>query len=179
MPRLFSALALPPEVAQVLAGLQGGVPGARWIEPDQYHLTLRFIGDVDGPLAEDVMSVMAECRSRPPVAIVVEGLSAFGRDRPRALVALASPSAELMELQAEQERLARRAGLDPETRRFTPHVTLARLSREASPAHVATYISAHAPFTPLSFTADAFGIYSAKARTGGGPYLLEAGFPFD
>ena len=82
------------------------------------------------------------------------------------------------DLQAEQERLARRAGLAPEPRKFTPHITLAWLRREATPEAVAMYLAQGPVFTPLTFTADRVTVYSARESTGGGPYIAEAEFPF-
>jgi len=178
MPRLFTGLAVPPEVAEALRLYRGGLPGARWIEPGDYHVTLRFLGDVAIPVAEDVLEAMAEMRVRAAFPVTLNGLGIFGSDRPRALYASVVPSPELIDLQAEQERLVRRAGVEPERRKFTPHVTLARLKREASPEAVAMYLSQAPAFAPLAFTADRVTLFSAKESTGGGPYLAEAEFDF-
>ncbi|MCJ2142279.1 RNA 2',3'-cyclic phosphodiesterase [Methylobacterium sp. E-066] len=178
MPRLFTGLAVPPEVADALRIYRGGLPGARWIEPRDYHVTLRFLGDVAIPVAEDVLEAMAEMRVRPALTVTLDGLGIFGGDRPRALYASVVPSPELIDLQAEQERLVRRAGIEPERRKFTPHVTLARLKREASPEAVAMYLSQAPAFAPLSFVVDRVTVFSAKESTGGGPYLAEAELPF-
>jgi 2'-5' RNA ligase len=83
----------------------------------------------------------------------------------------------MSELQAEQERLMRRIGLKPETRKFTPHVTLARM-RSGTAADVAAYLGRFGAFAPLSFTAPRFALYSARESTGGGPYVIEAAYPF-
>jgi RNA 2',3'-cyclic 3'-phosphodiesterase len=178
MPRLFTALAVPPEIAAGLAPFQGGLPGARWIEPRDFHVTLRFLGDVERTLAEDFLDLLGEMRHRGSLTVTLESLSVFGGGKPRAILAAAHPSPDLLDLQAEQERLARRAGLPPEPRRFTPHVTLARLRREASPEAVAMYLSQAPAFTPLAFTADRVTVYSARESTGGGPYVAEAEVPF-
>lgn len=178
MPRLFTALAIPPEVAGSLSAYRGGLPGARWVEPADYHGTLRFLGDVERTVAEDFLDLLGEIRQRGPLPVTLEGLGAFGGDKPRALFVAIHPSPDLLDLQAEQERLARRAGLAPETRRFTPHVTLARLRREASPEAVAMALSQAPVFTPISFTADRVTVFSARESTGGGPYLAEAEIPF-
>jgi len=178
VPRLFTGLAVPPEVAEALRLYRGGLPGARWIEPGDYHVTLRFLGDVEVPVAEDVLEAMAEMRSRPALTVTLEGLGIFGGERPRALYASVVPSPELIDLQAEQERLVRRAGVEPERRKFTPHVTLARLKREASPEAVAMYLSQGPAFAPLTFTADRVTVFSARESTGGGPYVAEAELPF-
>lgn len=176
MPRLFTGLAIPTEIAEALRIYRGGLPGARWIEPADYHVTLRFLGDVEVPMAEDVLEAMAEMRVRPALTVTLDGLGIFGGDRPRALYASVVPSPELIDLQAEQERLVRRAGIEPERRKFTPHVTLARLKRDASPEAVAMYLSQAPAFAPLTFTAERVTVFSAKESTGGGPYLAEAEF---
>ena len=112
------------------------------------------------------------------IPVTLEGVGAFGGDRPRALFASVVQDPELMDLQAEQERLMRRAGAAPETRRVTPHVTLARLRREASPEGVAMYVAQSGLFEPLRFEARAVTVFSARESTGGGPYIAEAEFPF-
>jgi RNA 2',3'-cyclic 3'-phosphodiesterase len=177
MPRLFTGLELPASVREALSSLRGGLPGARFVEPENYHLTLRFAGDVDRPTAEDLFAGLAEARPRGAVPVVLDGLDGFGGDRPRALIARARPDPALLDLQAEHERIARRAGLAPETRRFSPHVTLARLKRGTPPGAVAAWIAERAPFAPLAFTASRATLFSAREGTGGGPYLVEATFP--
>ena len=178
MPRLFTGLSIPTEIAEALRIYRGGLPGARWIEPADYHVTLRFLGDVPVALAEDAVEALSEMRARPALEVVLDGLSVFGGDKPRALLASVAATPDLMDLQAEQERLIRRAGAEPERRRFVPHVTLARLRREATPEAVAMYLSQAPIFTPLRFSATQVVLYSARDSTGGGPYVAEAAFPF-
>ena len=132
MPRLFTGLEIPAEIGQTLSSLRGGLPGARWIDPENYHVTLRFIGDIDGISANEIASMLFRV-NRKPFEVAVQGLSSFGGKKPRAVVANIAPSRPLIELQAELERLMQRIGLDPEGRKFTPHVTLARL-RDAARA---------------------------------------------
>lgn len=176
MPRLFVGLELPETVIQALAGFRGGLPGARWVEPENYHVTLRFIGDVDETVAEDVFALLAEARARAPVEVVLDGLGSFGGDKPHAVFANVLASDPLVGLQEEIERLVRRAGLAPERRKFKPHVTLGRLKHV--PAHaVADWIAARAPFERLDFTAERVAVFSAKEGTGGGPYVVEAAYP--
>src|SRR5581483_8370841 len=100
MPRLFTGLEIPPPVAQTLAMMRGGLPGARWIDPENYHLTLRFVGDVDDALANEIAGMLARVHRRP-FELRLEGLSSFGGRKPRAVVASAAQVAPLMELQAE------------------------------------------------------------------------------
>jgi RNA 2',3'-cyclic 3'-phosphodiesterase len=176
MLRLFVALALPEEVKDQLAMLATGIPGARWVPPENYHLTLRFIGDIDERMADDVTSILGERRQRAPLDITIDGLDSFGGGKPRAVFARTSGNGALNELQAEQERLLRQVGLAPETRKFTPHVTLARL-KSVSPIDVADYIATRGHFPKLTFTADRFVLYSSRASVGGGPYVIEAAYP--
>jgi len=175
MPRLFTALEVPPPVAESLARLRGGVPNARWIDVENYHITLRFIGDVDDAFARDAANALSLI-VRPELPVTLDQLAAFGGDKPRAIVARARADSALMEMQAEQERLLRRLGAPPEPRKFAPHVTLARL-RNASPAAVAAYLGARGYFPPLRFIATRFVLYSSRDSVGGGPYIVEADYP--
>jgi len=175
MPRIFTGLELPTDIVQSLAMLRGGLPGARWIDPENYHLTLRFIGDVDDTLAHEVASLLGMV-SRPALELRFDGLSSFGGRRPRAVVATLAQTAALMELQAEHERLMQRVGLEPEGRKFTPHVTLARL-RDSTSRQVADYLATRPFLQPLPFRVSRFVLFSSRASVGGGPYVVEAAYP--
>jgi 2'-5' RNA ligase len=175
MPRIFTGLEIPPDIAQSLATLRGGLPGARWIDAENYHVTLRFIGDVDDVIAHEVASMLGRVR-RQAFALNIDDLTAFGGRKPRALVATLGPAQALMELQAEHERLMQRVGLEPEGRKYTPHVTLARL-RDTSSRQVADYLSLRAPFRTASFSVSRFVLFSSRASVGGGPYVVEAAYP--
>jgi 2'-5' RNA ligase len=177
MPRLFTGLEIPAELAQSLSMLRGGLPGARWIDPENYHVTLRFIGDVDDVLASDIASLLDQIRRRG-FELQVDGLSSFGGRKPRAVVASLAPTPSVMELQAEHERLMQRVGLDPEGRKFIPHVTLARL-RDSSSREVAEYLSARGGFRAPPFQVSRFVLFSSRASVGGGPYVVEAAYPLD
>ena len=176
MPRLFTALEIPADVRSVISGARGGLPGARWIDPENYHVTLRFIGDVDETIAREAAFILGQVR-REAFEIKLDSLSAFGGNRPRAIVALVAPNPQLLELQAEHERLMRRIGLEPEGRKFTPHVTLARL-RNSSSHQVAEYFSARGHFRAPLFEPERFVLFSSRDSVGGGPYVVEADYPF-
>jgi 2'-5' RNA ligase len=175
MPRLFTALEIPPHVAQSLAMMRGGLPGARWIDPENYHLTLRFIGDIDDALAHEIAGMLGRVR-RMSFELRLDGLLSFGGRKPRAVVAPVTPIAPLMELQAEHERLFQRLGLEPEGRKYTPHVTLARL-RDSSSHQVAEYLSARGHYRSASFEVSRFVLFSSRSSVGGGPYIVEADYP--
>lgn len=177
MPRLFIGLEIPDDLRQTLSLLRGGLPGARWIDPENYHLTLRFIGDIDGGLAHEIVS-MLERVNRRPFDVRLDGLSSFGGRKPRAIVASVAASPSLLELQAELERLMQRVGLEPEGRKYTPHVTLARL-RDSSSRQVADYLATRGLFRSAAFRAERFVLYSSRASVGGGPYVIEDAFALE
>ena len=174
MPRLFTGIEIPAETARDLADMRGGIFGARWMEPENYHVTLRFIGDVDARTADEIADMLDEVR-RARVKIAFERLDWFGGDRPRAIVAKVKPAPELVELAADHERRLRRLGLPPETRNYTPHVTLAR-TRGVSAAAVADYLASRGRLAAPGFTATSFALMSARDGVGGGPYVAEAEF---
>ncbi|MGI8525518.1 MAG: RNA 2',3'-cyclic phosphodiesterase [Pseudolabrys sp.] len=175
MPRLFTGLEIPADIGQALSRLRGGLPGARWITPDNYHLTLRFIGDVEVPVAHEVASMLARMK-RQAFELRLDGVTSFGGKRPRAVVATVTPAPSLLEVQAEQERLMQRIGLEPEGRKYTPHVALARL-RESSSRDVAEYLSARGYFRTAAFPVSRFVLFSSRDSVGGGPYVVEASYP--
>src|SRR3954463_14253966 len=175
MPRIFTGLEIPDDVGQSLALLRGGLPSARWVDPENYHVTLRFIGDVDDSVAHEVASMLGKVR-RTEFELRFDHLKSFGGRRPRAIIATLAQTAALMELQAEHERLMQRVGLEPEGRKFTPHVTLARL-RDSSSRLVADYLATRPFLAPLWFRVTRFVLFSARASVGGGPYVVEAAYP--
>jgi RNA 2',3'-cyclic 3'-phosphodiesterase len=175
MPRLFTGLEIPSDLAIDLAMMRGGLSGARWIDVENYHMTLRFIGDMDDSTACEIHSSLEQIRRRP-FTVTLEELGSFGGAKPRAIVAKAKPASALVELQAQHERLMRRVGIPPEPRKFTPHVTLARL-RAASAGAVAEYLSTRGYFFSRRFEVQRFVLFSSRASSGGGPYVVEAAYP--
>ena len=176
MPRLFTGVEIPPAIGQALSALRGGLPGARWIDPENYHLTLRFIGDVDDVTAHEVASMLDRVK-RGGFDLHLDGLSSFGGRKPRAVVAKVAPAQALLDAQAEHERLMQRIGLEPDGRKYVPHVTLARL-RDSSSSQVADYLAARWLFRTSAFRVSRFVLFSARASVGGGPYVVEAAYPF-
>lgn len=175
MPRLFTALEIAPDAALALSFLRGGLPSARWIETSDYHLTLRFIGDVEARLANEIASGL-DAVEREPFELRLQGVDAFGSKKPHAIYAAVLPSAPLEALRADIDRVCRRLGLAPDPRKFTPHVTLARL-RQPKAADVAHYLAGHGDFRAAPFEVTRFGLFSAKESVGGGPYVLEEAYP--
>ncbi|MDR1827628.1 MAG: RNA 2',3'-cyclic phosphodiesterase [Methylobacteriaceae bacterium] len=175
MPRLFSAVELPDDVADYLAGFKLHLPGTRWIEPGDYHLTVRFFGDISEGIARELCEMLSESESGSTAAIRLERIDVFGDREPRALVAVGSADATLTNLAAKHERAARLLGLKPEKRKFTPHVTLARF-RNVEAKLVAKGMRKLGLFEPQNFTVQHFGLFSSRASVGGGPYIREEQF---
>lgn len=176
MPRLFTGLELPDHIVDRLALLRGKLPGARWIDPEFYHITLRFAGDVDDATARHFSAALAEI-DFAPFELRLTGLGSFGGNKPRALWVGIAPCEALGKLQRAHERAARRAGLPAETRNFTPHITLARLNN-TKPQVLADYLSYYGGFLAEPFEVERFVLFSSRANYGGGPYLVEAAYPF-
>jgi 2'-5' RNA ligase len=176
MPRLFTGLEIPADVGFALSLKRGGLTGARWIDPENYHITLRFIGDVDGNTADEVADSLDRLANSLRFSIRLTHLGSFGGDKPRALYAGVEPSEALNRLQAAQERMLQKAGLPPEGRKFVPHVSLARL-RGTSAEELARFMAEAARFEPLSFVPARFVLFSSRDSVGGGPYLVEQSYP--
>ncbi len=177
MPRLFSAIEIPRPLAERLTLLRAGLTGARWIDPENYHLTLRFIGDVDGSTAREFAEALGGIEV-PPFELRLNGLGSFGGHKPRAIFAGIAPSDGLDALRRANERAAREAGLPPEGRNFKPHVTLARL-RNARADAVAAYLEHQGGIAAEPFTVSRFVLYSSRNSVGGGPYVVEAAYPLE
>lgn len=175
MPRLFTALEIPRDAALSLSLLRGGLPGARWIDVENYHLTLRFIGDVEGHVADEVANALDRI-DRSSFSLTLSGVGAFGQKKPHAVWAGVIPSPDLNLLQADIDRICKRLGVPTDPRKFTPHVTLARL-RNSSPLEVARYLSARGNFAAMPFRVGRFVLMSSRDSVGGGPYVVEEAWP--
>ncbi len=177
MPRLFTGLEVPRDVADGLMLLQGGLPGARWISPESFHITLRFIGDVPDHAADDLLQAMERVRLAS-FDVQLRGVGYFGSRRPHSVHALATGNDSLTELQLVHERLCQGIGLPPETRKFKPHVTLARL-RGSATADVSSYVAGNSLYASRAFSVDRFVVFSSRPSRGGGPYAVEQVYDLD
>ncbi|MDB5453813.1 MAG: 2,3-cyclic phosphodiesterase [Caulobacteraceae bacterium] len=176
MIRLFAAIAAPETLAETLARLQAGVEGARWRPPGALHVTLRFFGDIPENLADDLDEELQAVEGEPFDA-ALKGVGAFGEGRNlRAIWAGVEESAPLRRLAGRCEAAARRAGLRPETRNYTPHVTLAYL-RGVDEGEVAAWIQRHNLFRTPPFAVDRFGLYSSWTGRSGSAYRREREYP--
>ncbi len=173
--RLFLALPVPEPVADRLATLETDVPGAAWRLPEQYHLTLRFLGEVDNATARDID---LECGRivAAPFELALKGVGSFGGREPSALWAGVAESPPLLQLAHAIESAVRRAGLAPEGRRFKPHVTVAYLHGTFD-TEVAHFLADAAEFRSEPFIADHFCMYSSRSTKDGSRYVEEAVYP--
>lgn len=175
MPRLFTGLEIPHDVAFALSLKKGGLPGARWIDKDNYHITLRYVGEVDNRTANEIVDALDRFTGFESFTLRLDHLGAFGGNKPRALFAGAGVNDALSRLQASQERMLQRIGLSPDSRKFVPHVTLARL-KTTTPEDLARYLEEMLRFEPLSFAVDRFVLFSSRESMGGGPYIVEQSY---
>jgi 2'-5' RNA ligase len=171
MPRLFAAIEVPDMVKVQLSMMRGGLAGAKWVEPANYHITLRFAGDVTNVQAQDFADALADIEAEA-FEVEISGVGSFGGDKPRSVWAAVKPSEPLLRLQKLTERAARTAGLAPETQNYAPHITLARLNY-AHASDVAAYLQNADPRLQLAFPVKRFALMSARAHQGGGPYVVE------
>ncbi|MGI9350512.1 MAG: RNA 2',3'-cyclic phosphodiesterase [Rhizobiaceae bacterium] len=174
MPRLFTALEIPTQIAMQLSLLQSGLPGARWIDRENLHITLRFVGDVEVPVARELCYELEKVKTSP-FSLKLEGLDVFGNSKPHSLFAGLARSEALMELRAEQERICQRIGLAADSRKYTPHLTIARI-RAAKPAAIARYLSGFGGFQSQDFPIGRFALLSSRDSFGGGPYKTEESY---
>lgn len=176
MHRLFVALRPARAIRERLLGLMSGVPGARWQDDEQLHLTLRFIGEVETHAAEDVAAALGSVR-HAPVEVRLAGCGMFddSRGRPNALWAGVSPREPLAALHRKVDQAIVRAGLEPERRAYLPHITLARMSGSAGP--IDRWLAEHAALTSEPFAIDAMILYESRLGHGGARYEPVARYP--
>lgn len=176
MRRLFVAIAMPDPVREKLAELLHGVVDARWVDPENLHLTLRFIGEVDGGAAEEIADALSRIR-HPGFALSLEGLGYFEtRGRLRALWVGVRPEPALTALRRKVETALASAGFPAESRKFKPHVTLARFSGTPVAA-AAPFIATHASLRVEPFEVESFHLFESKLGSGGPTYVPELEVP--
>lgn len=174
MPRLFTALDLPEAPRQAIQDLRRDLRGARWTPPDNLHLTLRFFGEVDEARAAAIEERLGEVTGPPP-ALQSTGLIVLpSRRHPRVLAVAFERAPMLLSLHEQIEENARALNFEPETRRFRPHVTFARLKRTDREAVVHFLRTEGAP--ALSFVAKAFHLYESVLHPGGARHRRRATF---
>jgi 2'-5' RNA ligase len=175
--RLFVALPIPQVVAQSIMLIQGGVPGARWQTREQLHLTLRFIGQVDGRDAAMLDDALAAIRASA-FDLQLHGVGQFGNKQPHTLWISLRKSQALEHLQRKIDTAIRRVGQPQDAHKFTPHVTVGRL-RSPDCGKVIEWLAHNALYTSIEFRADAFNLYSSRLTSDGSVYAVEREYPLE
>ncbi len=174
MARLFVALSIPDTVGDALSTLQNGVDGARWRPLENFHITLAFIGEADRHQFNDAIDALSQIDA-PAFDLALAGAGAFGERKPRAVWAGVKSEPGLVHLQSKVETSLRRAGFALETRKFTPHVTLAYL-KGARRDDVLQYCAANELFSAAPFYVQEFHLYSSRLGGGASHYEIEASY---
>ncbi|HEB50303.1 MAG TPA: RNA 2',3'-cyclic phosphodiesterase [Desulfobulbus sp.] len=170
--RLFVAIDLPAGIREQLAVMSCGLPGARWVGSEHLHLTLRFIGEVDGILFQAIREALARVRG-DPFAMQLDGVGYFPpRKKPRVVWVGIRENPDLGRLRNRIESSLVRIGLAPERRKFSPHITLARLNRTPA-SRVGRYLEDHALFRSPEFRVERFRLYSSVLGRNGATHTVE------
>jgi 2'-5' RNA ligase len=177
MPRLFIAVDLPETIKENLESMSFGIPGAKWVRPEQLHLTVRFIGEVDGALFHDIKNILAEV-SAASFSLQLKGVGYFPpRGAPRVLWIGLEKSEPLLLLRKTIDLRLLRVGVEPEGRKFSAHITLARLKN--SPVQkIANFLSGNGLFSQEPFQVEDFKLYSSILSPKGAYHKVERIYPF-
>ncbi len=171
MPRLFTGLELPPDIALDVQIMQGGIPGARWMDPSNFHLTIRFVGDIEQGLARE-LALGLDSIAFKPFSVRLKGVGLFGGNKPHSLYIGVEENDALRRLHDAHERLCQTLGMAAEHRKFLPHVTLARL-KDPEPRALQRWVEVHNLYGTLHYDVNAFVLFSSRPLKGGGPYGVE------
>lgn len=174
MLRLFVGIGFPPELKLQLSLLRSGVPGAKWVDPGNFHLTLRFIGETDESAAADIDDALVRLRARR-FTLELVGTGVFG-EKPRSLWVGVERNQELLTLRDKVEQALIRAGLRPEQRKFAPHVTLARL-QNPSLDKLSEFLAANARFRADPLPVEGFSLIASYQTKAGSVYEDQAEYP--
>lgn len=174
--RLFVGIELPWDIRERLANLTSSLPGARWVQPDNLHMTLRFIGEVPPNQAEEVDIALSTMRGKK-FTLSLTGVGTLNRGgREVALWVGVERNPGLEHLQAKIETALQRAGLPPERRRFVPHIALARLDSFVE-AKLAAYVQSHNLFRAGPVEMDHFTLFSSQLGKEASVYTAEVAYP--
>ena len=177
MPRLFVALHLPEPLKQGIRELQSGLRNARWLTEDCLHLTLAFIGEVDGCAQRRIEAALGNVAA-PALRMELHRLGCFPpRGAPRVLWTGASAKAELVSLARTVRRALGQAGVAPQRRKFVPHVTIARFHRPPPPAELESYLGARSAFRTPRVDVASLHLFSSMLRSCGARYTIETTIP--
>jgi 2'-5' RNA ligase len=176
MYRLFVAIDPPDSTKSALTEMAYGLPGAKWLIPEQMHIVLKFIGEVDGAVFRDAAEALATIRMEP-FELTIKGVGYFPpRGGPQMLWAGIEDGERLKQLRNKVESTLVRAGLEPEKRKFAPHIGLAKI-RETPPGRLATYLGQNALFRLPPFEVREFCLFSSFLSSERAIHQIEATYP--
>jgi 2'-5' RNA ligase len=176
MPRLFLGLDLPDDIDIDLQIMAGGIEGARWQEPDQLHLTLHFLDEVDGGTMRRLIAALEQLDA-PAFDMQLRGCGVFPpRGQPRVLWAGVANPDPVRLLHQRSGRIIDALGLERERRKYTPHVSLARFGPRVVVQDVVAWVQGHALYASPSFHIDRVCLYSSVLSQRGAKYRIEAAF---
>lgn len=176
MPRLFLGIGLPDPVGFDIQIMAGGIPGARWQTREQLHLTLHFLGDLDGGEARRLSAALEQLEA-PSFAARLSNVGVFPlRGQPRSLWAGVADPEPFRLIHDRSARILDQLGIERERRKFYPHATLARL-KHADPRRLGEWITGHAVYASPPFRVDEVRLYSSVLSHAGAKYRIEAVYP--
>ena len=174
--RLFIAIDLPEEIIDLISGMGRGIPTSRPVKPEQLHLTLRFIGEINHDLFFDIREQLQQVRFEP-LTLSLQGVGHFPpRGKARVIWVGVAPIIELAKLKNRIDMQLGHCGLEPERRRFSPHITLARLKNPPM-KRVMDYLAGNSMLTSPEFTVESFHLYSSHLTKDGAIHTIESSYP--
>ncbi len=176
MIRLFIAITLPQPIRLMLHSMGRGIPNARPVKEEQIHLTLRFIGEVEGSMFKDIQESLTSVELLP-FSISIKGVGHFPpRGKPRIIWAGVQPTEQLIRLRNKIDSQLTRCSIEPERRKYMPHITLARL-KNTSLKRVGEFLSGNSFFQTEAFSVEGFHLYSSKITQKGAIHTIEQSYP--
>ena len=177
MIRLFTAIQLPESLCARLGLMCGGIPGARWITPDRMHLTLRFIGEVEEPVFDDIRLSLSGIDGQA-LMLSARGIATFGDKKPRVIYAGIDRTEPLLRLKQKIDAVLMKIGIGSDCeRKYMPHITLARLGAHAHHARIGGFLTANSLFSAEPFEVNEFHLYSSVLSGEGSIYTIEETYP--
>ena len=168
MHRLFVAIRPPQQVRDLLLDAMDDSADFRWQDEEQLHLTLRFVGEVERPVANDLADALRQIRS-PPLELRIAGVGRFEQRSSGALWAGVEPKPPLAALAAKVERVCQAVGLEPERRAFHPHITLARWKGRRT-REVQQFLERRSGLSSGPFRVDCFILFESRLSRHGAHY---------
>ncbi|WP_208435541.1 RNA 2',3'-cyclic phosphodiesterase [Bartonella phoceensis] len=172
MYRLFSALQIPQQTKEALISLQNGLSNAQWINPQNFHITLSFFGEVESTVANELMHAFDTIKF-PPFLLQIKGFEVFtSNDVPHSLVVRIEPCETLNLLHEKMQSIRNRLGLMPDEKQFIPHITVARLL-DIKPEDLPSYLASRGDFSFPPFEINHFVLLSSPSPSSNAPYILK------